>query len=218
MKKYFSLFLIFLLIFLTGCSATSPSEEETYPLAVDTELLNLYGSDQATVMEKYGLSEDRKHEKWPDYYLGDIVWCGEEYETQFLFTDEVLTFVKCGKAIDNNDAAQETVSSVIAQFNAQFGEPKAFTSQYDWVPEPKQEYVSEVFESNLQSFWDAENGALLCFSYESEEIPSSVSHHYIECVFLRNENTQPGKVYIVLLVGNASFGYISEGTNLDYAI
>ncbi len=219
MKKIVAGLLCCSLLFLTGCSNATPSAETEIelPLAVETSLLSLYGAEQQNVVKTYGLSEDRKDNTWSKYYLADITWCGEKRETKFLFADDILTYAKSGIVIPNDGTAHETVSSILTQFHNQFGEPISITSQFDWVPEPKQYYQAEKLESALQSFWNAENGALLCVSYPTDEISSELPC-YIECAFLRNENTNSGDIYIILLVGNASFGLLNENTNLDLLI
>lgn len=213
MKNCIVVLLVLLLTFFTGCSQV-PSREEiaTATIAVDPQLIDLYGSDWEEVKDLYGLSEDNKDETWTDYYLGKEHWCGTEQETKFLFTDNKLTFAKTKMVIDNNTDSKEMVASVISKFSNQFGDPESILTQFDWIPEPKQDYQENSLSEQEELFWEAETGALLCLSFTSENVEDP---HYIECVFLRNESKNPREIHIVLQMGDASFGYISEDIDLN---
>lgn len=215
MKKFLALALAVLFLFLTGCSAgTAETMEESF--AVEEELLELYGNNQESVMEAYGLSEDKMDDINP-YYLGKAVWCGVERETKFSFWDGSCDAIMCGYSLDNNDDARGEVESTLKAYIQQFGNPKKYKSEFNFVEGEYQDFSSDELESLLDAFWSAEEEAYLCFNFawESDEDDGP---EYVECIFYRKEDTNPDLVYIVHYLMKAFFAPTGEETDLNILI
>lgn len=210
MKKLLALTMSLLFLLITGCSAGNTEAE----FAVEEELLKIYGNDQESVMEAYGLSEDKKDDIWPSYYLGEAVWCGEKRETQFFFWDGIYDMIKCGYYIENNEDAHEEVERIFETYIQQFGEPKTVLAQVNFVFSELQEYKSDEKDALLEAFWKAEEEAYLSFDFvwssEEEDGPN-----HVECIFYRKENTNPGYVYIIHHLNNGTLSPAGEDTDLN---
>lgn len=219
MKKIVSLVLALTLLLLVGCSGGSgkeSSEIAVNDLAVPEAITENYGGDTESAMSALGLTEENKHEQWDGMYTGSFSWCGKDVDTDFVFVGDNLTDAYGGISISNDDSAKESVEYALECFKAQFGEPTYYNAQFDWAYEAKQDYDAQMQKDYMKRFWDAEEGASLCYGFARDVGEATDEDRcYIECVFMRNELTNPGEVVMYFQMASAGFGRIDKDTDIN---